>query len=304
MSHEAAKPPRLARGLTALFGEYDVNANSHADPRAAERLAPGPRMELPIDRIRPNPGQPRRSFDPAELAELTESIRAKGVLQAILVRPDPAMPGDYQIVAGERRWRAASAAGLHVLPAVIRDDLTELDVLEIAIIENVQRKDLNPVDEASGYQQLCDRFDLTHAEIGSTVGKSREHISNLLRLLRLPAAVLDMMREGKLSAGHGRALLSVAEPEKVARDIVSRQLSVRDVERLGARAHMAEVAPAVAQLARGTQSADTQALERDLIAALGLKVEIREKAGGGELRIQYQSLEQLDDVCRRLSGSL
>lgn len=304
MSVEPAKPPRLARGLTALFGEYEVNANSHADPRATERLPPGPRTELPIDRIRPNPGQPRRSFDPADLQELTESIRAKGVLQAILVRPDPETPAHYQIVAGERRWRAAAAAGLHAVPAVIRDDLTELDVLEIAIIENVQRKDLNPVDEAAGYQQLCDRFDHTHAQIAAAVGKSREHISNLLRLLRLPAPVLEMMREGKISAGHGRALLSVPEPEKVAREISKHQLSVREVERMGARAHMAEVVPAIAQLARGAQSADVQALERDLIAALGLKVEIREKAAGGELRIQYQSLEQLDDVCRRLSGSL
>lgn len=303
MSVEATKSPRLGRGLSALFGEYEVEGTGSAAP--ADSPEAGPRQNIPIDLIRANPGQPRRSFDPAALAELVESVRARGVLQPILVRPDPEQPGRFEIVAGERRWRAAQGAGLDTIPAVVRDDLSDLDVLEIAIIENVQRKDLNPIEEALAYRQLAQRFNHTHAAIAEAVGKSREHISNLLRLLTLPEDVLDHVRDGALSAGHARALLGTSDPSALASEIIAKGLSVRDVEKLAQGTKAGEIVRAVAALGGADRAADTRALEADLMNALGLKLEIKERGpGAGEIRIQYKKLEQLDEVCRRLSSRL
>lgn len=303
MNAESAKSPRLGRGLSALFGEYQIEGNPGAEPELP--ADPGPRQNIPIDVIRANPGQPRRSFDPADMAELVESVRARGVLQPILLRPDQGQPGRYEIVAGERRWRAAQGAGLDAIPAVIRDDLSDLDVLEIAIIENVQRKDLNPIEEALAYRQLAQRFNHTHAAIADAVGKSREHVSNLLRLLTLPEDVLDHVRDGVLSAGHARALLGTSDPSALASEIIAKGLSVRDVEKLAQGTKAGEIVRAVAALNGADRAADTRALEADLMNALGLKLEIRERGpGAGEIRIQYKKLEQLDEVCRRLSSRL
>ncbi len=303
MSAESVKSPRLGRGLSALFGEYQIEGSPGAEPAEAE--APGPRQNIPVDLIRANPGQPRRSFDPAGMAELVESVRTRGVLQPILLRPDPDQPGRYEIVAGERRWRAAQGAGLDAVPAVIREDLSDLDVLEIAIIENVQRKDLNPIEEALAYRQLAQRFNHTHAAIAEAVGKSREHVSNLLRLLTLPEDVLDHVRDGLLSAGHARALLGTSDPSTLAGEIIAKGLSVRDVEKLAQGTKAGEIVRAVAALGGADRAADTRALEADLMNALGLRLEIRERGpGAGEIRIQYKKLEQLDEVCRRLSSRL
>jgi ParB family transcriptional regulator, chromosome partitioning protein len=255
--------------------------------------------QIPIEKIQRNPEQPRRTFDDAELAELSNSIRAHGVLQPILVRP---LRGTdmFEIVAGERRWRAAQLAKLHKLPAVVME-LDDRDVLEIAIIENVQRADLNPLEEAQGYQALIDRFDRTQADVAEQVGKSRPHIANMLRLLTLPADIQEMVRDGRLSAGHARAILTAPDPHGLAKLAIANGLSVREVEKLAQRAKDERDGPRVS---RGTdKDADTVALENQLSQALGLPVLITHKGeAGGELRITYKRLDQLDDICRRLSA--
>jgi ParB family transcriptional regulator, chromosome partitioning protein len=267
-----------------------TNASIEAGPRA-----------LPIDLVQRNPSQPRRHFDEGELNELSNSIRAHGVLQPILVRP--LADGKFEIVAGERRWRAAQRAGLHSIPAVVRD-LNEVEVLEIAIVENVQRTDLNPIEEAQGFQALIDRFGRTQEEIAEAVGKSRPHIANMLRLLKLPDDIQEMVRDGRLSSGHARAILTAPDPRGLAARVISEGLNVREVERLAQIAKDEKHGPRVtAGGAMETKSADTRALEQSLSAALGLDVAIVEKAGGaGEVKIAYKTLEQLDDVLRRLRG--
>jgi ParB family chromosome partitioning protein len=277
----------LGRGLSALLGEAE-----------AGQAATGAR-EVPIELIHPNPSQPRTRFAEAELEELAASIRAKGLLQPILVRPAPGAPGEYQIVAGERRWRAAQRAGLASAPVLVRE-LNDLETLEAALIENLQRTDLNPLEEAGAYAALMNAGQLTQEQAAEAVGKSRSHVANTLRLLQLPAPAQAMVRDGRLSAGHARAVLAAADPLALAERIVGEGMSVREAEALARRpADAAGRAPA--RSAR-RKSADTLALERDVSERLGLQVEIIDRDGKGEVRIRYKSLEQLDDLCRRLGG--
>ncbi|HSF96067.1 MAG TPA: ParB/RepB/Spo0J family partition protein [Thermohalobaculum sp.] len=306
------KPERtgLGRGLSALLGDLDpepVTARSAAPgsgaPGTAESALPAPGRgpaSVPIESLRPNPEQPRRDFPERELAELAESIRQRGIIQPVIVRRDPSGSGNYQIVAGERRWRAAQRARLHDIPVVIRD-LDDRAVLELAIIENVQRSDLNPIEEAAGYAQLIERFGHTQDEMAGIVGKSRPHVANTLRLLNLPQQIQEMLRAGKLSAGHGRALLGAADPVALAEQAVLRGLTVRQVEDLARRA------PPVRRKARGhggprQKDADTRVLEGDLSAAIGMAVSIEHgTAGSGEMRIRYRDLDELDRLCQRLA---
>ena len=292
------KPSRLGRGLSALIGE--VEGASTYEGRESE-----PRTDastLSISDIRPNPQQPRRYFSEAELNELAESIRAKGVLQAILVRPDPKTDGKYQIVAGERRYRAAKQAGLTEIPATIRA-MDELELLEIGIIENVQRTDLNPIEEAEAYGALMRRFGRTQEGLAESVGKSRAHIANTIRLLNLSETARTHLREGRISAGHARAALGAPDPDALIEMAVSKGLSVREVERLSRSAKDDGSIDAVANRVRKAEKdVDTEALEADLGRALGLDVDIRHKGDKGEIRIKYSDLEQLDDLCRRLTA--
>ena len=288
------KPDRkgLGRGLSALLVDVDPGQGASAAPVRT----------LPIERIVPNPDQPRRTFDEAELEDLTRSVREKGVIQPLIVRKDPANAARYQIVAGERRWRAAQRAQLHELPVVVRE-FSDVEVLEIAIIENIQRADLNPVDEARGYRQLMDRFGHTQEKLAEALGKSRSHIANLLRLLSLPDPVLDMLIDGRLTAGHARALVPLADPLPLALQIVQNKLSVREAEKRA----KTPVQPGTRMPARApAKDADTRALEGDLSAALGLGVSIAHRADGqgGQLIVTYRDLDDLDRLCRLLSGDL
>ena len=305
--NQPLKQARLGRGLSALLGDYAgarnaIEAGTVAagdemtqDAPSADDLSPS---DIAIDRIVPNPKQPRRTFIEAELEELAESIRTKGVIQPILVRPDPSQPEMFEIVAGERRWRAARRAGLSVIPAVIRE-MDDREMLEIAIIENVQRSDLNAVEEAEAYKALIDRFGRTQESVAQQVGKSREHVSNTLRLLSLPEDVREHVREGRMTAGHGRALLKTSDPSGFAATVISKQLSVRDTEALS----KADKSGSKFEMkAAEDKDVDTKALEMDLQRALGLAVDIRHVNGkGGEVRIKYAQLEQLDEICRLLS---
>jgi ParB family chromosome partitioning protein len=273
----------LGRGLSALMGEEPAAIRSDAPPRAGRTV--------PVAFLRPNRFQPRKTFSPAELADLANSIREKGILQPILVRPVTGEPNTYEIVAGERRWRAAQIAQLHEVPILVRD-LSDGESLELAIIENVQRADLNAVEEAAAYRELMERFSYTQERVAHEVGKSRSHVANTLRLLKLPEGVRELIRDGALSAGHARTLINAADPEARAREIVQAALNVREAER------RSKPKP----VTKHEKDPDTKALESSLSNMLGLKVEILHKGeGGGELRIYYRSLEQLDDVCQRLN---
>lgn len=269
-----------------------------AAPQAAAPEASGPRS-IPIDLVQRNPQQPRKHFDESDLTDLSNSIRAHGILQPILVRP--IADGRFEIVAGERRWRAAQRAGLHAVPAVVRD-LNEVEVVEIAIVENVQRTDLNPIEEAQGFQALIDRFGRTQEEIAEAVGKSRPHIANMLRLLKLPDDLQEMVRDGRLSSGHARAVLTAPDPRGLAQRVISEGLNVREVERLAQQAKDEKHGPRASAIAAEAKSADTRALEQSLSNALGLEVTIAEKGEAGEVKISYKTLAQLDDVIRRLRG--
>ncbi|MDE0698537.1 MAG: ParB/RepB/Spo0J family partition protein, partial [Boseongicola sp.] len=253
-----------------------------------------------IDRISPNPGQPRRAFAEAALDELAASVREKGIIQPLVLRRDPRDPDRYEIVAGERRWRAAQRARLHEVPAIVRD-LDDAEVLEIAIVENIQRADLNALEEAAGYRQLMERFGHTQEALARALGKSRSHVANLLRLLALPQAVQELVLSGDLSAGHARALVTAADPEGLARRIVAKGLSVRQAEAL-AQEDRDGGRPRPRGGRRREKDADTRAAERDLAAALGMKVSIDHAAGGGtgSVTLRYGSLEQFDELCRRL----
>jgi ParB family chromosome partitioning protein len=284
----------LGRGISALLDEASAEAMAGAEAAPAQ----GQRT-VPIEHIRRNPDQPRRDFAEAEIEELANSIREKGVLQPILVRPAPGAPGEYQIVAGERRWRAAQKAGLRELPVVVRE-LDDRETMEIAIIENVQRADLNAIEEAFGYQALIERFGRTQEAVAQTVGKSRSHVANALRLLALPEAVQLELRAGRLTAGHARAIASAADPAALARQAIDQGMSVRATEAMARRAQNAGAVRTVKPTRR--KDADTRSLEEDLAETLGLKVEIIDRGGVGEVRIHYTTLEQLDDVCRRLTG--
>lgn len=291
------KPERksLGRGLSALLADVNMDEDITRDAPVAPRMSD---TEVPIEKIHANPDQPRHDFVESDLADLTASIIEKGIIQPLIVRPDPGKLGDYQIVAGERRWRAAQRAKLHTIPVLVRN-LTDTEVLELAIIENIQRSDLNAVEEAMGYRQLMDTFGHTQEKMAQALGKSRSHIANLLRLLNLPPEVLEFLRDGRLSAGHARALVPAEDPVALARAIIAKGLSVRQAEAL---AKSNKVGVQKRQL-KPTKDADTKALENDLTAQLGVKVTIDHKAGtqGGELRIKYKDLEQLDGLCQLLT---
>ncbi len=285
MAEEARN--RLGRGLAALIGDVKTEA-------AIDRGARSPRR-LTVAQLRANPRNPRKSFDDSDLADLTASVREKGVVQPLIVRPVPGVMDAYEIIAGERRWRAAQKAGLHDVPVIVRE-VSDKESLELAIIENVQRSDLNPLEEARGYQQLADLYSYTQAELADVIGKSRPHITNTLRLLNLPEEVQAYIRDGKLTAGHARALLTLADPLAAARRIVAEGLSVRAAEAMDADSGRKKGAGGKAQ----SKDADTRALEKSLSDLLGLEVTINHRGGKGDVRIRYTSLEQLDDVCRRL----
>ncbi|NNE88547.1 MAG: ParB/RepB/Spo0J family partition protein [Silicimonas sp.] len=285
----------LGRGLSALMSDVDAAPASTpaTTPRKAEAL-------VDIALITANPDQPRRTFTEDALKELTDSIRKKGIIQPLILRRNPRDPNGYEIVAGERRWRAAQRAQLHQIPAIVRE-LDDTEVLEIAIIENIQRADLNAVEEAAGYKQLMDRFGHTQEKLSEALGKSRSHIANLMRLLNLPEPVLEMVRSGDLSAGHARALITATDPIGLARDVVKHGLSVRQVEKL-AKSGNVKKAPSNDN-ATPAKDADTRALEKDLAAALGMRLSIDHTPGkeSGKLTVNYRSLEELDELCRRLS---
>ncbi len=259
----------------------------------------GGHRSVPIELVQRNPSQPRKHFDDGELNELASSIRSHGVLQPILVRPIPG--GKFEIVAGERRWRAAQRAGLHTIPAVVRE-LNEVEVLEIAIVENVQRMDLNPIEEATGFQALIDRFGRTQEEIAEAVGKSRPHIANMLRLLKLPEDIQEMVRDGRLSSGHARAILTAPDPRGLAQRVLKEGLNVREVERIAQQAKDEKHGPRVGAASADAKSADIRALEQSLSNALGLDVTIQDKNGAGDVKVAYKTLDQLDEVIRRLRG--
>ncbi len=296
-----ARVSRLGRGLSALIGEVEaMTARAPAAPDMALTGSSAGVQDIAIELIRRNPAQPRRAFDEESLRELVESIKSKGVLQAILVRPDPKETGKFQIIAGERRWRAARAAGLSVVPAIVRD-ADELELLEIGIIENVQRADLNPIDEAEAYEALMRRFGRTQDTLATAVGKSRAHIANTLRLLQLPEAARAHVRAGRISAGHARAALGSPDPDALISRAVEKGLSVREVEALARSTREPGAEPMRSgSTAVPEKDLDTEALEADLARELGLTVDIRHGRSGGELRIRYRDLDQLDMVCRRL----
>lgn len=278
----------LGRGLSALLGEAEEIAHA-GEPADGVR-------EIPIELVHSNPDQPRQSFREDEIATLADSIRDKGVLQPILVRPSPRTPGEFEIVAGERRWRAAQLAGLRVMPALVRT-LDDERALEISIVENVQREDLNAMEEAQAYRALMQRFGHTQDKAATAVGKSRSHVANTIRLLQLPESVQQHVIHGRLSAGHARALLSAQDPARVADLVVEQQLSVREAE---AMVRGKTSGPKKASGPRKSRDADTASLEVDLEEALGMGVMVADRGGAGEVRIRYASLEQLDELCRRL----
>lgn len=282
----------LGRGLSALMADVNLGSGLRPEERASRAD-----LRLPIEKIEPNPDQPRRDFSPDALHELAESIRAKGIIQPLIVRKNPRNPDSYQIVAGERRWRAAQIAQLHELPVLVRD-LDDTEVLEVAIIENIQRADLNAVEEALGYRQLMDRFGHTQEKLSEALGKSRSHIANLLRLLSLPEEVQTWLREGKLTAGHARALVTTPDPVALARQVIARGLSVRETERLT----KAPERKGDAKPQHAAKDADTRVLEQDLSANLRMKVVIDHKGhDGGHVTITYRSLDELDQLCQLLS---
>lgn len=298
------KPERkkLGRGLSALLGDVAEApvAVSNAAPSAQTGRTDRPVQTVAIDLIHPNPDQPRRNFREEDLDELSASIRERGVIQPVILRRDPENIKQYQIVAGERRWRAAQRAELHEIPVVVRD-LDDQSVLEIALIENIQRADLNPIEEAMGYTQLLERFDYTQETLAKALGKSRPHLANMMRLLSLPPAVRLLVQDGKLSAGHARALITAPDPETLAFKAVRDGLTVRQVEDLVRKSAVARTRPRA--IGKPGKDADTRQIEGDLSAVLGMKVTIQHSpSGGGELKIQYKDLDELDNLLSHLGN--
>ena len=275
--------PRLGRGLAALMGDAPSPSRANAAPGVTD---------TPVEHLEPGPFQPRGDFDPAGMAELVDSIRARGILQPLLARPHPTSRDRFQIIAGERRWRAAQQAGLHAVPVLIRS-LSDAEAMAAALVENLQRQDLNAIEEAQGYHRLTEEFGLTQERLAEAVGKSRSHVANTLRLRQLPITVQEEVRKGALSAGHARALLSLPDPAKAALAVIARGLSVRQTEAL-APARVAKSTGAGSR--RSAKDAETAALERDLVDRLGLKVDITFDGKGGNIRIHYRTLDQLDGV--------
>jgi len=285
------KPTRLGRGLAALIGDMAAIEGARVTESS------GGSKRLPVDFIIANRANPRRTFDPELLEELTNSIREKGVMSPLLVRPTDD-PNVFELIAGERRWRAAQKAGLHDVPVIVRE-VDDKEALELAIIENVQRADLNPLEEALGYGQLIEQFDYTQQDLAQVIGKSRSHVANTLRLLKLPEDVRGMVSSGTLTAGHARTLITAEDPAALARQIVDRGLSVREAEALSQQRDLPKRKPATEPTQR---DADTLALERRLADALGLSVALNHTERGGKVEIRYKTLEQLDDICLRLTG--
>ena len=283
---------RLGRGLAALIGDASSEFEVVERVRGIRKVA--------IDLIKANPKNPRRLFKEEDLEELAGSIRQNGMIQPVVVRPAPAGGSGYELIAGERRWRAAQKAGQHEIPVIIQD-VTDREAMEIAIIENVQRQDLNPLEEAMGYDQLIQEFEYTQNDLASVIGKSRSHVANTLRLLKLSEPVKEYLNEGALTAGHARALIAAPDPAALAKRIVEEGMTVRSAETL-AQATISEP-HGRAKAAKPDKDADTRALEKRLSDALGLSVEIRHKPNGsGEMRLGYANLDQLDDIIRRLEA--
>jgi len=305
MSEKKSKNRGLGRGLSALMADV-----SQPDEAATAAVSSGQASQFaPIEKIHPNPDQPRRSFTKRDLEELAASIREKGVIQPLIVRERVGQDGSYEIVAGERRWRAAQMAQLHELPVLLRD-FDDTEVLEIAIIENIQRSDLNPMEEAAGYRQLMEKFGHTQEKLSEVLGKSRSYIANLVRLLGLPEEVQTYLREDKLSAGHARALITANDPVALAKKVVSSGLSVRETENLVRKTASDEGSPRSGQKAatkgqKPAKDADTKALEGDLSAALGMSVSIEhdDNKENGRVVIGYSTLDELDELCRMLSST-
>lgn len=285
----------LGRGLSALMADVGMQESGVAPEAKSGEL------EVPVEAITANPDQPRRHFREEDLADLAASISEKGVLQPLIVRPNPSGTPKYQIVAGERRWRAAQRAQIHTLPVIVRN-YSDTELLEIAIIENVQRADLNPVEEAMGYRQLMDKFGHTQEKLAEALSKSRSYIANLLRLLQLPDDVLMLLQEGALSAGHARALITTDDPSGLAKLVVEKGLSVRETERLAKGPKPTRPAKPKGS---SEKDADTKVLEQDLTSTLGLPVSVDHKPGAesGQMSIKYKSLDDLDRLCRLLSLS-
>jgi ParB family chromosome partitioning protein len=297
------KKKGLGRGLSALLGDHAASAIQAVTSAAAAgpegQAAIKGLRSMPVGQLQPGKFQPRRSFDEDRINDLVESVREKGILQPLLVRPLPNDPGRFEIIAGERRWRAAQGAKLHEVPVIVRE-LSDREALEVALVENLQRQDLSPLEEADGYRRLMEDFSHTQEELAKAVGKSRPHIANMIRLLALPDPVKTMLEKGELTAGHARALLTAADPLRLARDVVGRALNVRQTEKLVNDEGKAKPSSGGRPAGAG-RDPDIAALERDLAVSLGCRVTIRSLGKGGELTIAYGSLEQLDDVLARLS---
>jgi ParB family chromosome partitioning protein len=291
----------LGRGLSALLGDSGAAVAAsviEGGPAKSGDRSRGLRT-LPVEQLKPGKYQPRRVFDDQAIADLVESVREKGILQPILVRP---LDGGFEIIAGERRWRAAQRAQLHEVPCIVRE-FTDREALEVALVENLQRQDLTPLEEADGYRRLIDEFSHTQEELAKALGKSRSHVANMMRLLGLPDPIKEMMGQGKLTVGHARALLTAADPLALARQVVEGNLNVRQTERLAQEEAKAKGGKATHGRPPGhAKDADTAALERDLTDLLGVRVTIKPLGKGGELTVHYGSLEQLDDVLSRLTA--
>ena len=294
----------LGRGLSALMADVSATTGVEAERDAGPSTGKRPDFMVPVELLFPNPDQPRRQFSPDALSDLAESIKKKGILQPLIVRPAPSGTG-YEIVAGERRWRAAQLAQIHEAPVILRD-YSDTEVLEVAIIENIQRADLNAMEEAAAFRQLMDRFGHTQEQLAEALSKSRSHVANQLRLLNLPDDVQLLVREGKLSAGHARALITAENPSELARMIVAKGLSVREAEKLAKSAAVSSPTKVGAKspVARTEKDADTRALEGDLSANLKMGVSIQHQAGteAGVMSIRYNNLDDLDLLCRVLSS--
>lgn len=295
MTDKSIKNRGLGRGLSALMSDVTAEGNHDERPRR-------PDLRVPVERLYPNPNQPRRVFPEAALAELAASIREKGIIQPLIVRAHPDRGGDFEIVAGERRWRAAQIAQMHELPVIVRS-YTDTEVLEVAIIENIQRADLNPIDEAAGYRQLIDRFGHTQEQMATALGKSRSHIANQMRLLNLPEDVQSYLTDGKLTSGHARALVGHPRASELARRIIQGKLSVRETERL-AKSDGPSSVRKTTNRPDEVKDPDTVQLEQELASTLGMGVSIEHKSGedGGRLVLRYRTLAQLDELLRALAG--
>ncbi len=291
ISDDGGKRRGLAKGLSVLLGDIGTAVLDAPDDSAPQ--------SVPVEFLRPGRYQPRHRFDDNDLADLAASIREVGVLQPLVVRRDAAAPGNYEIVIGERRWRAAQRAELHEVPVIVRE-FSDRDALEAAMIENVQRENLTALEEAEGYKRLAEEFSHTQDALARAVGKSRSHVANMVRLLGLPDAVKAMLDDGRLSAGHGRALLGAPDPAALAGDVASKGLNVRQTERLVRRAAKG---PRQRRASADADDPNTRALERSLSDRLGLAVTIKHRDPGGSVEIRYKTLEQLDDVIRRLGGA-